>query len=129
PTRAHAGELPPEIHPAEIEAAVARPRGLAAVAELFGAAIQCWFESGVGELASAIAFQTQLSLAPFLLLVMTGTSLILGATGAQDALFDLARAYVSESVVPGLASVMDSAVSARGGPLVTAVSLVAMGFF
>lgn len=128
-TAVHVGDLPPEIHPSQVEPAVPRPQGFAAVAELFGASFKCWFESGVGELASAIAFQTQLSLAPFLLLLMTGASLALGATGAQDALFDLARAYAGERVIPSLAAVMDNAVSARGGPLVTVVSLLAMAYF
>jgi membrane protein len=123
------GELPPEVDPATIVARPPRPQGLRAVADLFGAAFRCWFESGVGDLASAIAFQTQLSLAPFLILVMTGTSLVLGSSRAQDALFDVTRAFVGESVIPSLSTVIDSAVAARGGALVTVISLLVMAYF
>ncbi len=105
------GERPPEVDPARVVARPPRPQGLRAVADLFGAAFRCWFESGVGDLASAIAFQTQLSLAPFLILVITGASLVLGSSAAQDALFDVTRAFAGESVIPSLSTVIDSAVA------------------
>lgn len=109
--------------------AVERPGAVRALLGLFGSTVSCWFSSGTGELASAIAFQVQLSLAPFLLLLMSGASRLLGSSAARQALLDVVRTFASESAIPSVESVVDGVVSARGGVLVTLVGIVTMGYF
>ncbi len=99
------------------------------LARMIAQAVTCWFHSGVSDLASSIAFQSQLSLAPFLVLLMSGASRLLGSAGARTALLDVVRSYAGESAVPSAGSVIDTVVHAPGGTLATVVSLATLAWF
>jgi len=84
---------------------------------------------GVMDLAAAIAFNTLLSLAPLLLLLLGAASRVLGSQRAREQLLATVGIVAGPGAVPAAAAIVDLVGGARTGTLGTAVGVLMMVSF
>jgi len=87
---------------------------------LIGATARRTQTSNVPALAAAIAFHALLSLAPFLLLVLTAASSVLGSEAARARLFTAVESLGNPAVVTPLRATVELIVDARSSVIANA---------
>ncbi len=85
--------------------------------------------ANVPGLAAAIAFHALLSLAPLLLLVLSGASTVLGSDAARTRLFAAIDALGEPALTPALRATVEMIVDARGNAIATVLSVLIMAYF
>jgi membrane protein len=85
--------------------------------------------ANVPAMAAAIAFHALLSLAPLLVLVLSGASAILGSERARERLIQAIVDLGEPSLVPQLRSTVEMIVESRGNAIATVLSVLTMMYF
>ena len=105
------------------------PRFIGRGAGLVAGTVRRTVAANVPGLAAVIAFHALLSLAPFLLLVLTAASSILGSEGARTRLLAAIDALGDPALVPPLRATVEMVVGVRSSVLATAAGVLIMLYF